>query len=65
MSKLLSPVDWLWVNCFLIKGQCCMFLNEWMNCLLLLCSLSEALYSTASVFMSSSVLLRGVLMVAV
>lgn len=34
MSKLLSPVDWLWVNCFIIKGQCCMFLNEWMNCLL-------------------------------
>lgn len=34
MSKLLSLVDWLWVKYFVIKGQCCMFLYEIMNCLL-------------------------------
>lgn len=34
MSKLLSLVDWLWVKYFVIKGQCCMFLYERMNCLL-------------------------------
>lgn len=40
MSRLLSLVDWLWVN-FYHKGTMLYGSNEWMNCLLLVCSLSE------------------------